>query len=414
MGLDRAIRICYTAKKLIRMRGLTVRLFLLFVATVLSLPWATRSSAQVTLGWSASQTPTVAGYYLVWGTSSGNYTSTNTNPASSTSAQVLNLANNQVYYFNIAAFNSSGTAGPYAGELVFTNISSANSFTNQPGNGDSQTNPPSTTPTLSVFMAVANGPPSPSGTNTATTTSGNGGSGTTTGNTSTAGTNTAANFWGVPPRLAIVLSNGEPTVSIGGTVGAELMIQASTNVYSPDSWQTLTNVSMTNVAPVAQGGQSSQPQDALDIAFVPAAEALPVSQMDFPSGAITYYRAVMPYDYVILAGNVLTGQGYRPRMVLINMPGIVCDDACYVTEGSSFIHYDRGSYALQLQGSGPTIRAIATKLSSSLGLDWTSASEFTYSNGIPQIVATVVQTEPASADPVPGKTASSSSTKIDF
>ena len=372
-----------------------VKPILIFTVALWLLPWASRSSAQVTVGWNVSSDPTVAGYYLVWGTSSGNYTSTITNSASTTSAQVSNLIASQVYYFNIAAFNSSGTAGAYAGELVFTNTSS----TNQPGNGDTQTNPPPTTPTLSIFMAVTNGPPMPSGSNVTTTTSGNGGSGTTAGNTSTAGTNTAANFWGVPPRLAIqVLSNGEPTVSIGGTVGAELMIQASTNVYSADSWQTLTNISMTNIAPVAQGAQSSQAQDALDIAFVPAAEALPVNQADWPSGAITYYRAVMPYDYVILAGNVLTGQGYRPRMVLVNMPGIVCDDACYVTEGSSFIHYDRGSYALQLQGSGPTIRAIATKLSTTLGLDWTSASEFTYSNGIAQIVSTVVQTESASSE----------------
>jgi hypothetical protein len=203
-------------------------------------------------------------------------------------------------------------------------------------------------------------------------------------------------------------------MSIGGTMGADLTIQSSTNILSPDSWQTVTNISMTNAAPLPQGSQASQPQDALDIAFAPAAEALPVSQTDSSAGPITYFRALMPYDYVILAGNVLTGQGYRPRMVLVNMPGIVCDDACYVTEGSSFIHYDRGSYALQLQGSGPTVRAIATKLSTSLGLDWTSASEFTYSNGIAQIVSTVVQTEPASSDPVPGKTAPKPSTTIDF
>jgi hypothetical protein len=395
------------------MRGLTVRPFLIPVATLLLLPWAIRSNAQVTFAWNASSDPSVAGYYLMWGTSSGNYTSTISNSASSTSVQISNLIANQVYYFNIAAFNGSGTAGAYSGELVFTNTSSSSS-TNQPGNGETQTNPPPSTPTLSIFMAVTNGPPLPSGSNMTTTTSGNGGSGTTTSSTSTAGTSTAANFWGVPPRLAIVLSNGEPTVNIGGTIGADLTIQSSTNIFSPDSWQTVTNISMTNAAPLPPGGQVSQPQDALDIAFVPAAEALPVSQIDSPAGSITYYRALMPYDYVILAGNVLTGKGYRPRMVLVNMPGIVCDDACYVTEGSSFIHYDRGSYALQLQGSGPTLRSIAAKLSSTLGLDWTSASEFTYSNGIAQIVATVVQTESASSDPVPGKTAARPSTTIDF
>jgi hypothetical protein len=381
------------------MRGLTVKSFLAFALAFLTLLWAMPGKAQLTLGWTPSTDPTVTGYYLYWGTSSSNYTSTLTNSASTSSAQVMGLTANQTYYFNIAAFNSNGIAGDYAGELAYTYT---NTTATSPG-----------TTTLSIFMAVTNGPPVPSSGNSSTT-SGNGGSGTTTSSTSAGGASAAANFWGVPPRVNLVLSNGEPNMNIGGTVGATLMIQATTNIYSPDSWQTLTNVEMTNIAPVALGSQSSQPQDALDLAFVPAAEAWPVSQSDSTFGPITYYRAVMPYDYVILAGTVLTGQGYRPRMVLVNMPGIICDDACYVTEGSSFIHYDRGSYALQLQGSGPTIRAIATKLATTLGLDWTSASEFTYSNGIPQIVATVVQTEPASSDPAPGKTAPKPSTTIDF
>ncbi len=394
------------------MRGLTVKPFSAIAVSLLTLLWAMPGKAQVTLGWTPSTDPTVAGYYLYWGSASSNYTSTVTNPPTASSAPVTGLTANQTYYFNIAEFDSSGTAGAYAGELVYT-YTNTTLTTNQVS-----TNAPPSTPTLSIFMAVTNGPPTPSGgngtTTTSTTTSGNGGSGTTTSSTSAGGASAAANFWGVPPRVSLVLSNGEPNMNIGGTVGATLMIQATTNLYSPDSWQTLTNLSMTNVAPVALGSQSGQPQDALDLAFVPAAEELPVTPADSILGPITYFRAVMPYDYVVLAGTVLTGQGYRPRMVVVNMPGIISDDACYVTEGSSFIHYDRSSYALQLQGSGPTIRAIAAKLATSLGLDWTSASEFTYSNGIAQIVATVVQTEPSSSDPVPGKTAPKPSTTIDF
>jgi len=65
-----------------------------------------------------------------------------------------------------------------------------------------------------------------------------------------------------------------------------------------------------------------------------------------------------------------------------------------------------------LEPSGSTIRQIALTLSTSLGQNWTSASEFAYSNGVSTILATVVATEPASADPVAG--ASTPSIAIDF
>src|SRR5208283_2841637 len=111
----------------------------------------------------------------------------------------------------------------------------------------------------------------------------------------------------------------------------------------------------------------------------------------------------MPYDYVILASIVLKGQGYAPRLILVNMPGIVHDDACYVNEASSFIHYDWSNSTLQLESSGASIRHIANTLASSLNLNWTSASEFTYSNGMGQLLATVVETDPPSSDPIPGQ-----------
>jgi hypothetical protein len=327
----------------------------------------------------------VVGYYLVWGLNSGNYTSTNSYPASQSSAEVDGLITNQVYYINIASYNGSGMVGPFAGEIVFTN-------------GSSVTNPP-TPPSLAVFGASTNG-----------TVSGNGG-GIVSPGASTAG-NTEANFWGVPPHLSLVLSNGRPDMNIGGTVGATLMIQGTTNPFSQDSWETTTTIALTNIAQVALTNQASQSQDALDLAFVPAAQTCPLAVSN--SNRFQFFRAVMPYDYVILANIVLTGQGYTPRLIVVNMPGIVCDDACYVTEGSSFIHYDRGNFALQLEGSGPTIRQIATTLANSLSLSWTSASEFTYSNGLAQIVSTVVETEPPSSDRASGEAPPVKPIAIDF
>jgi hypothetical protein len=122
----------------------------------------------------------------------------------------------------------------------------------------------------------------------------------------------------------------------------------------------------------------------------------------------------MPYDYAILGSIVLKGEGYTPRLIVVNMPGIVCDDACYINEATSFIHYDRSSSILQLEGSRPSIRQIANTLANSLNLDWTSASEFTFSNGLCQILATVVETESPSSDPVAGQNPPSPPMVIDF
>jgi hypothetical protein len=385
------------------MRGLTEKSIV--AAALLIFQWATQCGAQVTLQWNPSTDQTVVGYNLVWGMASRRYTSTNSYPTSQTLGVITGLASNQAYYVNIATFNRSGMTSPYGGEIVFTNILAST-------NGTGTSNAPVIT-TLSFFEASTNAPPSPTGGGSGTVTSGNGGGGSSIGSTSPSAANAAAMFWGVPPRVSIIVSNNEPNLNIAGTIGATLMIEATTNIFSTASWQTMTNISLTNVAPVALASQQTQPQDALDVAFVPAFESMPIT--DCGPGRITYYRAVMPYDYVVLAGNVLSTNGYVPRLVLVNMPGIISDDACYVTEGSSFIHYDKSTYALQLEGSGPTIRSIAGTLASSLGLDWTSASEFTYSNGIAQIVSTVVQTEPASSDPVPGKTRRvKPSTIIDF
>ena len=101
-------------------------------------------------------------------------------------------------------------------------------------------------------------------------------------------------------------------------------------------------------------------------------------------------------------GIVLKSQGYTPRLIVVNMPGTVCDDVCYVNEAGGFIHYDWANSALQLVGSRPSIRQIANTLANTLNLPWTSASEITFSNGLCQIWATVVQTEPPSSDPVAG------------
>jgi hypothetical protein len=400
------------------MRSLTAPLSI--VATLLGGLLLAPCEAQVTLSWSPSPSSAAAGYYLCWGTNSHVYNQTNTYTGLlSTKGIITGLSSNQGYFFAVQAFATNGAVSPFSNEAAFTN-----------GPPVTSQEPPASGPTAPVnapiFVTETNGPPAlpgggglpsqngPSqvnnGGSSSPVVSGNGGASISGGNS--APTNSAANFWGVPPFLTMIVSNGQPNMNIGGTVGANVMIQASTNPWTLDSWETMTNVTLTNIAAVAQGAQASQAQDILDLAFVPAAQAFPVPSSN--SAVLQLFRVVMPYDYAILASIVLKGQGYTPRLILVNMPGIVHDDACYVNEATSFIHYNWTNAALQLQSSRPSIRQIANTLANSLSLDWTSASEFSYSNGLGQILATVVETEPPSSDPVAGQSPPSQPMVIDF
>ncbi len=257
---------------------------------------------------------------------------------------------------------------------------------------------------------VHGGPPSPSSLggstkNATSLVSHNSGS-----NTNLAGTSTpATNVWGIPPFLNMTLSQGMPNLNLAATAGATFMIQGTTNLTSVTSWETITNITLTNASDETQSNQSSQTPNLLSLAYAPAYQQVPISFSN--GGNFQFYRAVMPYDYMILASTVLTNQGYTPRLIVVNMPGFV-DDVCYVNETSSFISCS--NYIMQVTGSGSTIRQVATALANSLGLDWTSASQFTYSNGFGQILATVVETESASSDPIPGQKPAGAPVAINF
>jgi hypothetical protein len=186
------------------------------------------------------------------------------------------------------------------------------------------------------------------------------------------------------------------------------MIQSSTNPANQNTWTTITNLPMTNPA----SGVATNPaaSSTINRALVPAAQNYEV--IDTTPPTCEFYRVVMPYDYMVLADAVLSNQGYTNRLVLVRMPGIPSDDVCYVAPQGSFLFYDTTNCAFALQPSNPSIRQIANTLSTWLGQNWTSASEFSYSNGVSTILATVVETEPASSDPVAG--ASAASIQIDF
>jgi hypothetical protein len=360
-------------------------------------PLASRCGA-ITLAWNPSASPGVAGYNLCWGTNDGNYSYTNYYPGTRTIATISNLAPNQVYYFAVQAVGGHGNVSPFSNEEAFTN-------------GPARRNPQALSRETESFPAFPPAPPGSGSLISKTNSPFQGAAGSSVIATPIISI-TQTTLWGVPPFLGMSASNGRMNLNINGTVGAALTIMSTTNDLSMDAWSALTNVTVSNIAAAAQTNQTGQPRDVLNAAFVPGTQSVAVAAANSP--AFQYFRAVMSYDYIILAGAVLAGKGYTPRLIMVNMPGIARDDACYVNEASCSIHYARVNQALQMISSGSTIRQIATALANSLNLDWTSASEFVYTNGLGRILATVVETEPSSSDPVAGQNPPGPPFVVDF
>ena len=78
-----------------------------------------QSLTSVTLGWNPSTSSGVAGYYIYYGTSSGNYTSVV--PVSNvTNITIRGLVSGQTYYFAATAYDSNYNQGAYSPEISAT------------------------------------------------------------------------------------------------------------------------------------------------------------------------------------------------------------------------------------------------------------------------------------------------------
>jgi|GEM_PF-1641309 hypothetical protein len=359
------------------------------------------AKAQLTLAWNPSTGGTITNYTVYWGTNTGVYTF-DLAVGTQTSLVVTGLTPGTVYYFSVDATAADGTESAFSNEVCYTNPAAVLP-PSPPGAGGTAGG------TASGTASGGNGGGSNGGGSGG---SGGGGGGGASGGSggSTNGNASTSEFpvQGIPPMLTMAYSNNLPLVSISGTVGSILSIQSTTNPLNPDSWTTITDLAITNPA----GGVATNPgaPSTLSLAFVPALQSYQVLDTNPP--ASEFYRVMMPYDYMVLADSVLSAQGDASRLILVVMPGTPADDVCYVTPQSSFLFYDATNLAFALEPSGSTIRQIATTLSASLGQSWTSASEFAYSNGVSTILATVVETEQASSDPVAG--ASTPIISIDF
>ena len=171
----------------------------LIIGAVLLLVPALAHAASVVLEWDRNSDGLTAGYYVYYGTQSGNYTGS-VDVGSSTSA-VVNLNDpNATYYFAVQAYSSTGEKSPLSPEIAW--IQDVTSTGGTPTSGT----PTSGTPT--------SGTPS-----SGTPSSGTPSSGTPTGGTPTSGTPSG----GTPSTKAPTLSNpGSMTGTVGQSVGLQL------------------------------------------------------------------------------------------------------------------------------------------------------------------------------------------------
>ena len=222
---------------------------------------------------------------------------------------------------------------------------------------------------------------------------------------------TQARAGGIPPFVSLRIETEGLKMGIWGTVGADILVQTSSNPANPLAWELLESLLMTNVARSIDGTPLPAPRDTLEAAYVPAIEWL------YPSSATSYlnqyFRVVMPYNYAVLADKVLKTKGFHTRLIVIRLPGETVHDVCYVNEDKAYIDCSEDRFILALNHSGETIREIADDYSAYVNMNWTSASEFTYTNGGRQLIATVVKTDPPSSDP-PLASSQTSGIEVDF
>jgi hypothetical protein len=288
----------------------------------------------------------VSGYELYWGVASHSYTSSNT--YSQPPATISGLATNQTYYFAVAALGTNGLESAFSSEASFSNAA----------------------PAAPAFPASTNLMP------------------------------------GIPPVLAMGYPNGQPNLVIGGTIGAQFVVQSTTNPANPLAWTTVGTVTLTNPATGLPSSATNTLPQIVTTAFPPAVQ-LYMPSISNGVGQVQFFRVSMSNDYATLAYQTLPASNYPTRLIAVYMTGL-SDNVCYITNQLNYIYCDSQTFYIDVQSSGSTIRQIASSLSGVLDLSWTMARELSYSNGVYESLATVVQTDPPASDQVAGQQAPSS------
>jgi len=99
-------------------------------------------------------------------------------------------------------------------------------------------------------------------------------------------------------------------------------------------------------------------------------------------------------DYSTLAAAELALRGYHSRLISIRMKKVV-HVVCYVEEARSYLDYNLRAQGSGLVACGPELSDMADAVAKSFKMNWTSVSEFTYSDGVKRLVKTTLAKNPS-------------------
>lgn len=104
-------------------------------------------------------------------------------------------------------------------------------------------------------------------------------------------------------------------------------------------------------------------------------------------------------DYATLAAAELRARGYTPRLIAVRMKKEV-HVVCYIEEANAYLDYNYRRKGNGLVKCGSQIDDIAESVSKYFKAPWTTASEFTYSEGVKRLVSTV-RSQKMASNPTP-------------
>jgi hypothetical protein len=119
--LKESVRIQFRNNKLDRTTPLFFCSIILLVMASLLLPVfaGVASSATVTVAWDPNPEPTVAGYNMYYGTTSGRYTNS-VDVGSATRCAISALQEGVTYYLAVTAYDSAGNQSGYSDEITYS------------------------------------------------------------------------------------------------------------------------------------------------------------------------------------------------------------------------------------------------------------------------------------------------------
>lgn len=103
-------------------------------------------------------------------------------------------------------------------------------------------------------------------------------------------------------------------------------------------------------------------------------------------------------DYAVLADLVLSQHRLTTRLVHVRLAGLVAHVVCFVVEDRVYLDYNNRVYLAKTEKCAPNLREVAGKVAKSFSANWTSVSEFTWSNGLKRVVRTIAKVDPPSPE----------------